>query len=42
MVTHICEYVFEDNDFDFDDSTMQVIWADLKPVLTVQKQAIID
>ena len=42
MVTHICEYIFEDKDFDFDDSTMQVIWADLKPVLTVQKQAIID
>ena len=42
MVTHICEYVFEDKDFDFDDRTMQVIWEDLKPILTVQKQAIID
>ena len=42
MVTHICEYVFEDKDFDFDDSTMQVIWEDLKPVLTVQKQAVIN
>ena len=42
MVTHICEYVFEDKDFDFDDNTMQVIWEDLKPVLTVQKQAVIN
>ena len=42
MVTHICEYIFEDKDFDFDDSTMQVIWEDLKPVLTIQKQAIIN
>lgn len=42
MVTHICEYIFEDKDFDFDDSTMQVIWEDLKPVLTVRIQAVID
>ena len=40
MVTRICEYVFEDKDFDFDDPTMRVIWSDIKPILAVQRQAI--
>ena len=39
MLHHICEYMFEGKDTEFDEQKFNVIWADLKNILSIQKQA---
>ena len=39
MLHHICEYMFDGKDTDFDEQKFNVIWADLKGILSLQRQA---
>ena len=38
MLHQICEYMFEGKDTDFDEQKFNVIWADLKDILSLQRQ----
>lgn len=38
MLHHICEYMFEGKDNRFDEQKFNVIWADLKDILSLQRQ----
>ena len=39
MLHQICEYMFEGKYTDFDEQKFNVIWADLKDILSLQRQA---
>ena len=38
MLHHICEYMFEGKDNRFDEQKFNVIWTDLKDILSLQRQ----
>ena len=38
MLRQICEYMFEGKDNRFDEQKFNVIWADLKDILSLQRQ----
>ena len=39
MLHHICAYMFEGKDADFDEQNLNVIWSDLKDILALQRKA---
>lgn len=41
MLRQICEYMFEGKDNRFDEQKFNVIWADLKDILSLQRQEMI-
>ena len=41
MLHHICEYMFEGKDNRFDEQKFNVIWTDLKDILSLQRQEMI-
>ena len=38
MLHHICAYMFEGKDADFDEQNLNVIWSDLKDILALQRK----